>query len=147
MTPEQADAHQRKHGFPPLKQQGKTLMEVFGFAEQAKLRISKRKMNRSEREYAAGLEVMKQSGKIADYKFEGVRLLYADGLRYTPDFAVLQPDFDILLIEVKGRHVPATFRQHAIQRFLACRAEWSQWYGFEFWQKNKHNEQWSRLFP
>lgn len=43
-----------------------------------------------------------QSGDIAWYRFEGVKLRLADNTFYTPDFAVMRRNGEIEMHEVKG---------------------------------------------
>lgn len=59
-------------------------------------------MNATERAYAAELELMRQSGEVAWYKFEGVKLRLADNTFYTPDFAVMLINGALQMHEVKG---------------------------------------------
>lgn len=59
-------------------------------------------MNRTESAYATILEARKRSGEVLDYWYESVTVKLADGVRYTPDFAVLLADGVLELHEVKG---------------------------------------------
>lgn len=59
-------------------------------------------MNATERAYAAELELLKQTGEVAWYKFEGVKLRLADNTFYTPDFAVMLINGALQMHEVKG---------------------------------------------
>jgi hypothetical protein len=59
-------------------------------------------MNKTEQAYAERLEVRRQTGDIAWYGFEGIKLRLADKTFYTPDFAVMLPDGGIEFHEVKG---------------------------------------------
>ena len=59
-------------------------------------------MNRSEAKYAAELELRRQAGEVAWFKFEGVKLRLADGCFYSPDFAVMLSDGTLEMHEVKG---------------------------------------------
>jgi hypothetical protein len=138
-TIEQADAHQRHHGFKPLLQ-GKTLCEVFAAEDKpkGKLRnVRKRQMNKTEREFSFILEAKKRALEIDDWKFEGVRLLWGGGMTYTADFSVKRTRLcgmdKIKVVEVKGAHI----RDRDIVRFKGCRAEWLEWFDFEFHQRNK----------
>jgi hypothetical protein len=135
MSIEAADAHQRKHGFAPIianprdqKKSAKTL------------RIGGRKMNQTESEFKVMLDARQVRGEILDFRFEGVRLPWGDGMLFKADFAVRKFDNKITLIEVKGAHI----WKHAIVRFKGCRAEWHNWFDFEFWQKES-NGQWIQL--
>jgi hypothetical protein len=133
LTLEQADAHQRKHGFRPLQL---TVDEVTAqMKKPRKLRIGARKQNQTEREFDRMLSIKKMNKQIVDYRFEGVRLPWGDGMLFKADFAQINLDRSITLIEVKGRHM----WKHAIVRFKGCRAEWKNWFSFEFWQKDENN--------
>lgn len=59
-------------------------------------------MNRLEAKYAEHLELRKQAGEIADYRFDAFKLRLADKCFYTPDFFVMLPDGVIEVVEVKG---------------------------------------------
>jgi hypothetical protein len=136
MTKEQAEAHQRKHGF---------LQDFVAHGAAAQKAVDKivrdyrtRRMNKTEREYSFILEAMKRKGEILRYEFEGIALKWAD-MRYTPDFVVFptviathQP---MKLIEVKGAHI----WDRDIVRFKGARAYWPE-FQFEMWQKK--NGQW-----
>lgn len=76
----------------------------YGFSSlRAKGRLKKGELNRTEESYAGYLESEKQSGRVADYWFESLKLKVADGTCwYTPDFMVLLPDGRLELHEVKG---------------------------------------------
>lgn len=65
-------------------------------------RLKQGEMNATEREYAAFLELRRQAGEIAWFKFEGIKLRLADSTFYTPDFAVMDADNVIECHEVKG---------------------------------------------
>jgi len=139
MTLEQVIAHQRKHGF---EAPAPFSSETVRIAEKKlrKLRIGRRKMTQTELEFQALLSAQKEQGMILDFKFEGVRLPWGDGMLFKSDFAVQQLNGAIALIEVKGKHI----WKHAIVRFKGCRAEWKDWFCFEFWQKDS-NGLWHQL--
>ena len=59
-------------------------------------------MNKTETAYAQYLEEKKAAGEVAWYKFEAVKLRLADNTFYTPDFAVMLPDGQMEMREVKG---------------------------------------------
>ena len=82
----------------------KTQHKNYGLtALRAKGRMKKGELNRTETSYAQYLEGEKQSGRVADYWFESLKLKVADGTCwYTPDFMVLLPDGRLELHEVKG---------------------------------------------
>ena len=60
-------------------------------------------MNKGERAYADHLEALKAAGKIADWRYESLTLKLAPDCRFTADFAVMMPDGEIVLHEIKGR--------------------------------------------
>lgn len=141
MSEADANAHQAKHGFLPLK--GPVIT-------QAAIKPVKDRMNKTEREYSFILAAMKLRGEIIEYRFEGISLSWGLDpetqklMWYTPDFYIVT-DVDqdgeypgILLIEVKGPHI---FAQDLI-RFKGCRAEWPM-YRFEMHQKK--DGKWLRL--
>jgi hypothetical protein len=135
LTLEQANAHQIKHGFKPI------IAKPHDEKKPAHaLRIGTRKMNQTEREFNAILTAQKIAREIDDFRFEGVRLPWGDGMLFKADFAVRQLDRTIKLIEVKGTHI----WKHAIVRFKGCRAEWKDWFTFEFWRRDE-NRQWHQL--
>jgi hypothetical protein len=59
-------------------------------------------MNKTEAEYYEKLKLMKLSGEIIDYRFEALKLNLADRCTYTPDFLVINKNYEIELHEVKG---------------------------------------------
>ena len=59
-------------------------------------------MNKTEAAYAQHLEAKKAAGEVAWYKFEAVKLRLADNTFYTPDFAVMLPNGELEMHEVKG---------------------------------------------
>lgn len=65
-------------------------------------RMKAGKMNKTESNYAAYLEGLKQAGGISWYKFEGLKFRLADNTFYTPDFAVLTSEGYLEAHEVKG---------------------------------------------
>lgn len=71
-------------------------------ALQALGRLKTGQMNQTEAAYAQLLEHLKQSGEVAWYKFEGVKLRLADNTFYSPDFAVMHSDGRMDMVEVKG---------------------------------------------
>jgi len=73
-----------------------------GFAKGKLTRKVPGSMSGYEQTYAAVLKVRKDLGKVADFKFESVKLRLADNTFYTPDFFILMPDGAIELHEVKG---------------------------------------------
>ena len=77
----------------------------------AKGRLKAGDLNKTEEAYRQHLEILKRAGEIVWYRFEGIRLILAEGCSYTPDFAVMRPDGMIELHEVKG--AKALFRDDA----------------------------------
>jgi len=64
--------------------------------------LPRRKMNGTERAYAAHLALRQRAGEILWYEFEAITLKLAEDTRYTPDFPVLYADGTLGMIEVKG---------------------------------------------
>lgn len=62
-------------------------------------------MNPTETRYSQLLDLMKASGEVVWWAFEGVTLKLAEGSRYTPDFFVMRPDGTLECHEVKGRWI------------------------------------------
>lgn len=77
----------------------------------AKGRLKAGALNQSEANYEAYLRALCQTGDILWFKFEGIRLILAQGCTYTPDFVVMLKDGTIELHEVKGSK--ALFRDDA----------------------------------
>ena len=69
----------------------------------AKAPARKVRMNKTERNYAGHLEMLKKAGEIKDWKHEPFNLRLADNCYYRPDFAVLTNNNHIEIHEVKGR--------------------------------------------
>lgn len=59
-------------------------------------------MNKTEQAYAAHLQAELQAGRVAWFKFEGLKFRLADNTFYTPDFAVMLADGQMQAHEVKG---------------------------------------------
>lgn len=59
-------------------------------------------MNKTEAAYAEYLKQLQAVGGILWHKFEGVKLRLADNTFYSPDFAVMMPDGQLEMHEVKG---------------------------------------------
>jgi len=93
----------------------------------------KRKMNKLELRYADQMELMKRSGNIVDWKFEGLRFKLADGAWYKPDFLIVMPGrFEIH--ETKGHWREAARVRIKVAadlypwfKFVAVRWEKKQW--------------------
>lgn len=73
-----------------------------GFAKGRTVRRAPGVMNKTEQAYAAQLEVRKSILKIADFKFDCIKLRLADKTFVTLDFFVLMPDGTMEFHEVKG---------------------------------------------
>lgn len=65
-------------------------------------RLPEGKMNQTETEYAAQLEMEKQAGEITSYQFEAVKLRLGKNTFYTADFLVRLKNGELELREVKG---------------------------------------------
>lgn len=142
MTAEEAAAHQKKHGFPieQFVKKGQAAQAAVDKLIPKKLRrLEPPKMNQTEREFSMFLEARKTKGEITSYKFQGVRLMWGDGMIYKPDFNALRSDGRIELIEVKG----AKIWDRDTVRFKGARAEWRDFFIFEMHQKLEG--QWNRL--
>lgn len=59
-------------------------------------------MNKTEQSYANQLELLKNTGVILWYKFEGIKFRLADNTFYTPDFSVMNANGEMEIHEVKG---------------------------------------------
>jgi hypothetical protein len=146
-TLEEADAHQRKHGFPAIiSAREKQLDRVHGAVDlndrkPKKLRgVEPPKMNQTEREFSVLLLAQKVHGQILDFVFQGLRLRWGGGMNYKADFTVRRTDGGIVVIEVKGPQI----WDRDIVRFKGCRAEWKDWFDFQMHQRAE-NKTWSRL--
>ncbi len=152
-TLEEAEAHQRKHGFlAPLSGPGKKGDELCDPVADSRLKIKKSRMNKTEAEYALILEAMKRRGEIVSYRPFGMTLEWGidpktnKPMRYKPDFVVVNAwaDVDrpqcvnIKIVEIKGAHIWAK----DLIRFKGCRAEWPV---FEFEMHQKKGGQWQRI--
>ena len=69
---------------------------------QALGRLKTGTLNKTEQAYATLLKDWQQSGIVAWYKFEGLKLRLADNTFYTPDFAVMLANGQMEMHEVKG---------------------------------------------
>jgi len=68
-----------------------------------------------ERDYAAFLQVLKMSGKIADWQYESVGLKLGNGCFFYPDFLVTLPCGEVQLHEAKGY-----MRDDALVKLKVC---------------------------
>ncbi|KDB68549.1 hypothetical protein [Bordetella bronchiseptica] len=65
-------------------------------------RLKSGAMNKTEQAYSAYLAQLQAVGGILWHKFEGMKLRLADNTFFSPDFAVMMPDGQIHIKEVKG---------------------------------------------
>lgn len=65
-------------------------------------RLPAGQMNKQEAAYAAHLELLKASGDVLWWKFEGVKLRLAHNTFFTCDFMVLKKDGHVCMDEIKG---------------------------------------------
>jgi hypothetical protein len=77
-------------------------MNKRGFNFKALGRLPAGQMNRTEKSYAAHLDLLKYGGDILWWKFEPAKLRLAQKTFYTCDFMVLMKDNRIEMHEVKG---------------------------------------------
>lgn len=73
-------------------------------------------MNRTESEWARGLEARKAAGEILHWAFEPIKIRLAPSTFYTPDFLVVLADRSLELHEVKGAFV----QDDARVKFKVC---------------------------
>jgi len=152
-TLEQAEAHQKKHGFPPI-QKVMDFVEAGQTAQKAVDKIIKgaRTPNKTETEFGVLLAAQKTKFEIIRYEFEGIRLKWGvdertgEAMYYKPDWFVVvcnAHDWDGVMtdwrqlvkfrcIEVKG----AKIWDRDIVRFKGARAAWPE-FEFEMWQKRE----------
>lgn len=169
LSREQAEAHQRKHGF--LKEGGDALCSgpsrtSSGAPTSNPKGTPKPRQNQTEREYGLILEAMKRRGEIIEYRYEGVKLAWgADPVSkkqmyYTPDFFVVRRQCTLqyagLDTEAVSQNTPVRYLIEAVLievknsyirpqdwiRFKGCRAEWPM---FIFELHQKANGEWRRL--
>lgn len=65
-------------------------------------RLKTGQMNKTEQAYSDRLELLRGTGHVAWFKFEGVKLRLADNTFYSPDFAVMLASGELEMHEVKG---------------------------------------------
>lgn len=65
-------------------------------------RLKQGQRNKTESAYERVLELRRQAGEVAWFKFEGVKLRLADNTFYSPDYAVMLADGSMEMHEVKG---------------------------------------------
>lgn len=105
---------------------------------QALGRMKAGKMNKTEQAYAQRLEVLRRSGEVAWYKFEGIKLRLADNTFYSPDFFVMLADGTLEVHEVKGHWTDDARVKIKVAaelypfRFIAIKAAGGNWQTEEF---------------
>jgi hypothetical protein len=83
---------------------GRDWMKPHGYnAMKALGRLKTGQKNATEESYGQHLELRKQAGDVAWYRFEGLKLRLADNTFYTPDYFVMRTDGHLEVHEVKGR--------------------------------------------
>jgi hypothetical protein len=151
MTREQAEAHQRKHGFLPT-------LEEFASATGSTLKPKARqdaelkriaRMTNAEVEYGLILEAQKRAREVVWYGFEAIRLKWGEdpqtgeAMWYKPDFFVIENADGygerFKVIEVKGPWIS----ERDLVRFKGCRAAWPSFF-FEMHQRDKEGR-WTRI--
>jgi len=75
---------------------------VKGNRDYALGRLKSGVLNKTEQAYANHLEMLKSTGFVLWYTFEGMTFKIAEGCRYTPDFAVMNSALQLECHEVKG---------------------------------------------
>lgn len=70
--------------------------------DQALGRLKQGVMNKTEQAYSDHLEMLKQTGFVLWFEFEGVTFKVAKDCRYTPDFIVMTSARELECHEVKG---------------------------------------------
>lgn len=65
-------------------------------------RLKTGQLNKTEQAYANYLSKLQAVGGILWHKFEGIKLRLADNTFFSPDFAVMMPNGEIQIKEVKG---------------------------------------------
>lgn len=92
---------------------------------QAKGRLPKGKMNKTEEAYAEQvLEPMRRAGQILWWKFHVIKVRLADGAWYEADFLVMHADMTLAIHETKGEFVTDKGQlkiRLAAEAFSVCR--------------------------
>lgn len=101
---------------------------------QALGRLKAGRMNKTEAEYAAMLELRKRAGEIAWYAFEPFKIRLADRTFYDIDFGVMLADGRLEVHEVKGSFITDDGRvklkvaaEHFPAQFFLCQKAKGQW--------------------
>ena len=77
-------------------------------------------MNKTEAAFAQVLEARLKAGEIVDYRFESLTLKLGADCRYTPDFVVVNADYEIELYDVKGGFT----RDDSAVKMRVCAYNW-----------------------
>jgi hypothetical protein len=148
LTLEQADAHQRRHGFKPLlpidlQQSIDEAARLLAENDPTLVKKPRKlreppQMNKGEREFSFILEAQKRLREISRWEHHAITLQWG-GVRYTPDLDVWVKGVLKRFIEIKGG-----FLGHgdAIVKFKLAREHWPE-FEWEMWQKERG--QWNRL--
>ena len=101
---------------------------------QALGRLKAGRMNKTEAEYAAMLDLRKRAGEIAWYAFEPFKIRLADRTFYDIDFGVMLSDGRLEVHEVKGGFITDDGRvklkvaaEHFPAQFFLCQKTKGQW--------------------
>ena len=157
-TREQAEAHNRRHrpvfaspaskqaiAAPQtarqrvLSQQADSPAPPKAAQRKPKTARSTSSMNGTERRFSEMLELRRVAGEIKGWQFSPIRLKWGEdkdgnALRYLADFAIFENSGRITLCEVKN----AWIWDDGKTRYKGCKAQWEQYFDFQFWQyKNK----------
>lgn len=102
-TPEQLAAHQARQpkAAPAVQSKADRAAAVLK-RNQAKGRLPRGTMNKTEARYAAYLDQQKLAGTVLWWNFEGIKLMLAKNTSITIDFAVLSDSGVLEMRDVKG---------------------------------------------
>ena len=94
------------------------------------------RMNGIEQRYASYLDVRKQAGEVACWRYESLTLRLAKATRYTPDFWVVMADGRVEIHEVKGfweddARVKVKVAAEMFHEFRFVAVTWSRKKGWE----------------
>lgn len=81
-------------------------------------------LNKTERAYRDLLEMRLRAGEIISYMTHAWTFKIGEDCRYTPEFAVIESDWTITIIEVKG-----FLRDDSLVKFRAAQKQfpWMRW--------------------
>jgi hypothetical protein len=136
MTAADAEAHQRKHGFPAISEKGREILDVL------KAKALPREMNKTEAEFGRILEARIAKGELrGPLMFEKIKLRLGKKCWYTPDwscFTLFEGVWLPIFFEVKGGHI----WDDSKVKFKTA-VEQHPWAFFDMWQKKAG--QWKRI--